>query len=52
LVVGATMGSFIDRLLVDSVMPLAIGYFIVGLIAIVLVYSDRRSQPLHTAQVD
>jgi MFS transporter, DHA1 family, multidrug resistance protein len=53
LVIGATMGSFIDRLLVDSVMPLAIGYFIVGLIAIVLVYSDRHSQPLPTtAQVD
>jgi MFS transporter, DHA1 family, multidrug resistance protein len=51
LVVGAAMGSFIDRLLVDSVMPLAIGYFIVGLIAVVLVYSDRHLQPIHiTAQ--
>jgi MFS transporter, DHA1 family, multidrug resistance protein len=41
LVIGATMGSFIDRLLVDSVLPLAVGYFIVGLIAVMLVYSDR-----------
>lgn len=48
LVVGATMGSFIDRLLVDSVTPLAIGYFIAGLIAVAMVYSDRRSQFLHT----
>jgi hypothetical protein len=47
------MGSFIDHLLVDSVMPLAIGYFIVGLITVMLVYSAPRTEPLHpTAQVD
>jgi DHA1 family bicyclomycin/chloramphenicol resistance-like MFS transporter len=53
LVIGATLGSFIDRLLVDSVIPLAVGYFIVGLIAVGLVYSDRPSQALQPAvQVD
>jgi DHA1 family bicyclomycin/chloramphenicol resistance-like MFS transporter len=52
-VVGAAMGSFIDRLLVDSVMPLAIGYFIVGLLALVTVYLDRRSRLVPaTVQVD
>jgi MFS transporter, DHA1 family, multidrug resistance protein len=43
LVVGAIIGSFIDRLLVDSVTPLSAAYFIAGLAAIVLVYSDRKS---------
>jgi MFS transporter, DHA1 family, multidrug resistance protein len=42
-VVGAIIGSFIDRLLVDSVTPLAVGYLTAGLIAVVLVYSGRAS---------
>ncbi|MBC8160749.1 MAG: hypothetical protein H7Z42_05970 [Roseiflexaceae bacterium] len=48
LVIGATLGAFIDRLLVDSVMPLAIGYFIVGLVAVILVYSERCPSPFPT----
>ena len=37
------MGSFIDRFLVDTVTPLAVGYLTAGLIAVVLVYSRRAS---------
>ena len=40
-VIGSTVGSFIDRLLVDSVTPLATGYLIVGLITVVLAYTGR-----------
>ncbi|MEO8611776.1 MAG: multidrug effflux MFS transporter [Chloroflexota bacterium] len=40
-VIGSTIGSFIDRLLVDSVAPLAAGYVVVGLITVVLAYSGR-----------
>jgi DHA1 family bicyclomycin/chloramphenicol resistance-like MFS transporter len=43
LVVGATIGSFIDRLLVNSVAPLAVAYFIAGLAAATLVYTDRKA---------
>jgi DHA1 family bicyclomycin/chloramphenicol resistance-like MFS transporter len=42
-VIGSAIGSFIDRLLVDSVMPLAVGYLIVGLLVVVVVYSGRPS---------
>lgn len=41
LVVGAVMGSFIDRMLIDSVAPLAVAYFIAGLAAVILTYSER-----------
>jgi MFS transporter, DHA1 family, multidrug resistance protein len=40
-VVGSSLGSFIDRLLVNSVTPLAVGYLIAGLLAVVLVYSGQ-----------
>jgi DHA1 family bicyclomycin/chloramphenicol resistance-like MFS transporter len=40
-VVGSSMGSFIDRLLVNSVTPLAVGYLIAGLLALILVYSGQ-----------
>jgi DHA1 family bicyclomycin/chloramphenicol resistance-like MFS transporter len=51
-VVGSIMGSFIDRLLVNSVTPLAVGYLIAGLIAVVMVYSDRAStRPVAVAHV-
>jgi DHA1 family bicyclomycin/chloramphenicol resistance-like MFS transporter len=43
LVIGSIIGSFIDRLLVDSVAPLSTAYFIAGLAAVILVYSDRKS---------
>ncbi|RRB02572.1 multidrug effflux MFS transporter [Larkinella rosea] len=41
LVVGALIGSFIDRLLVESVVPLARAYCLVGFLTILLVYPDR-----------
>jgi MFS transporter, DHA1 family, multidrug resistance protein len=40
-VLGSMLGSLIDRLLVDSVLPLAAGYVAAGLIAGVLVYAAR-----------
>jgi MFS transporter, DHA1 family, multidrug resistance protein len=40
-VFGSTMGSFIDGLMVDSVVPLAVGYVISGLIAFVLVFAGQ-----------
>jgi DHA1 family bicyclomycin/chloramphenicol resistance-like MFS transporter len=43
LVVGALMGSLIDRLLVDSVTPLSVAYFIEGSLVLILVYRDRTS---------
>jgi MFS transporter, DHA1 family, multidrug resistance protein len=42
-VAGSILGSFIDRLLVNSVTPLAVGYVAAGLVAVVLVYSGRTS---------
>jgi len=42
-VIGSILGSFIDRLLIDSVTPLAAGYLTAGLIAVVLVYARRAS---------
>jgi DHA1 family bicyclomycin/chloramphenicol resistance-like MFS transporter len=51
-VVGAIMGSFIDRLLVDTVTPLAVGYLTAGLLAVVLVYSGHSgSRPAAVANV-
>lgn len=41
LTIGSILGSFIDRSLVDSVVPLAVAYVIGGLIAAALVHSDR-----------
>lgn len=43
-VVGSIMGSFIDRLLVNSVTALAVGYVTVGLISIALLYSGRTDR--------
>lgn len=40
-VFGSIIGSFIDRLLVDSVLPLVVGYMIAGAIALLLAYSGR-----------
>ncbi|MBZ0294364.1 MAG: MFS transporter [Anaerolineae bacterium] len=38
-VIGSTLGSFIDRQLVTSLTPLAFGYVVAGLIAVILVFS-------------
>lgn len=40
--VGAALGSIISLLLADGVLPLVIGFFVFGLIAVVLVLSDPR----------
>lgn len=40
--IGASLGSVISLFMVKGVFPLAISFFIIGLIAIVLVFSDRR----------
>lgn len=47
-VVGAMVGSFIDRLMIDTVTPLAVGYLIAGFITVVLVYTGQ-SQPVENA---
>jgi DHA1 family bicyclomycin/chloramphenicol resistance-like MFS transporter len=39
---GSLAGTFVSRLLVASVVPLAIGHAIAGVIAVTLVYTDRR----------
>jgi MFS transporter, DHA1 family, multidrug resistance protein len=44
-VVGSIVGSFIDRLLINTVTPMAVGYVIVGLLTAALVYS-RRTTPV------
>ncbi len=49
-VVGSILGSFIDRQLVNSVTPLAAGYVLSGLVAVVLVFAGQRStQPIAVA---
>ena len=48
-VIGSFFGSIIDRQLVDSVMPLAAGYLIVGLLVVAVVFSGRESAVAGTA---
>lgn len=40
-VIGSIMGSFVDRLLIDSVIPMAVGYLTAGLLTTALVYAGR-----------
>jgi DHA1 family bicyclomycin/chloramphenicol resistance-like MFS transporter len=40
---GATLGAVISQLMRNGVFPLALGFFVLGLIALLLVFSDRRS---------
>jgi DHA1 family bicyclomycin/chloramphenicol resistance-like MFS transporter len=40
--VGSLAGTFVSRLLADSVAPLAIGHAIAGVIALALAFTDRR----------
>jgi DHA1 family bicyclomycin/chloramphenicol resistance-like MFS transporter len=40
--IGATLGSIISYLMVESVFPLVISYFGIGVICLMLVFSDRR----------
>jgi DHA1 family bicyclomycin/chloramphenicol resistance-like MFS transporter len=41
--IGASFGSIISKMMVKGVFPLVISYFIIGVITILLVYSDRHS---------
>jgi DHA1 family bicyclomycin/chloramphenicol resistance-like MFS transporter len=41
--VGASLGSITSSLMKNSVLPIIIGFFIAGIITLVLVFSDRRS---------
>jgi DHA1 family bicyclomycin/chloramphenicol resistance-like MFS transporter len=40
--IGATLGSVISQLMVIGVLPLVLSFFAIGVIAVFLVYSDRR----------
>ncbi|WAC15386.1 MFS transporter [Dyadobacter pollutisoli] len=40
--IGASMGSVISHFMVNGVFPLVVSFFIIGLVAIVLVFSDIR----------
>jgi MFS transporter, DHA1 family, multidrug resistance protein len=50
-VIGSSLGSLIDRLLVGSVTPLAVGYVIVALIAFALVTSGRLYSSFTSSQM-
>jgi len=40
--IGALLGSFISQLMVIKVFPLVLGYFVIGVVSLVLVLSDKR----------
>jgi MFS transporter, DHA1 family, multidrug resistance protein len=40
--IGATLGSVISQLMRSGVLPLAVGFFVLGVIAVLLVFSDPR----------
>jgi len=40
--IGATLGSVISHFMVRGVFPLVLGFFVIGLVAVLLVFSDRR----------
>ena len=40
--IGASLGSVISYLMVKGVLPLVLSYFVIGLVAVILVFSDRR----------
>lgn len=40
--IGASLGSVISKLMVNGVYPLVLGFFMIGIIAVILVLSDRR----------
>ncbi|RYU90534.1 MFS transporter [Mucilaginibacter terrigena] len=50
--IGSALGSVISHLLVKSVFPLVLSYFVIGIITVLLVFSDRaprdRSSSLKT----
>jgi MFS transporter, DHA1 family, multidrug resistance protein len=42
--IGSAMGSIISTLMVDGVFPLVIGFFLIGIVSLVLVFGDRRKE--------
>jgi DHA1 family bicyclomycin/chloramphenicol resistance-like MFS transporter len=40
--IGSSLGSVISLLMVNGVLPLALSFFVIGLIAVLLVLTDRR----------
>lgn len=40
--IGASLGSLISYLMVGGVFPLVLSFFVIGIIAVLLVFSDRR----------
>ncbi|MBO9572944.1 MAG: MFS transporter, partial [Chitinophagaceae bacterium] len=40
--IGAFLGSVISNLMVNTVLPLILSFFIIGLVALTLVFTDRR----------
>ncbi|WP_316809911.1 MFS transporter [Pedobacter heparinus] len=40
--IGSSLGSVISHLLIKGVFPLILSYFVIGLIAVLLVFNDRR----------
>lgn len=48
-IIGPILGSLIDRFLINSVMPLSVGYLTVGLIAILLMQSTYANKESKTS---
>jgi DHA1 family bicyclomycin/chloramphenicol resistance-like MFS transporter len=40
--IGALLGSFISQMMLNKVFPLVVGYFVIGVISLCLVFTDRR----------
>jgi DHA1 family bicyclomycin/chloramphenicol resistance-like MFS transporter len=43
--IGAVLGSIISQVMVNQVFPLVLGYFVIGVLTLVLVFSDGRKNP-------
>ena len=48
--IGAFLGSIISRLLIHGVFPLVASFFVIGLITVLLVFSDLRPLPVRAAK--
>ena len=40
--IGAALGSIISHIMVNGVFPLVVGYFVIGVFTVLLVFGDRR----------
>lgn len=41
--IGASLGSVISHLMVNGVYPLVLGFFVIGVVTVILVFGDRRA---------